>query len=335
MKNISIKIVSLLFAAGLIIGCEKNVDIDIDEIETMLVMNGLLSADSAVDIYITRTRHILDNMDINVLTGVKVRIYDESGNSDSLVYGSGQLYHSNNIHTGEGKTYRITAEMEGMESVEASCTIPYKVPLKKVDTSGIVDEWGNRQISFEIIFDDPPGEDNYYMFSIGSDKVTQYIDYFYELDTLYVDIEKDTVVIGYRRDSIVNIYGVNENIWFSSEDLAVDQWDYQSGRIVFSDKLFDGKTYSLNGSFDTYFLYDASDSVTIYMNLHTINYDYYKYLDTRQDHYYAKDDLFAVPVVVHNNIENGLGILGGMSVATDSFKMAPMRYDYWYYGYEK
>lgn len=312
-------------------GCEKNVDIDIDEVESMIVMNGLITSDSAVSIYLTRTRHILDNMEIDVMKDATVEITDAGGNSKTLVYKNDKIYTSDQFKVEAGKEYTVTASRTGYTDVEATCTIPEKVLINRLDTASTVDEYGERRIAFKVVFDDPPGEDNYYMISVRSDKVVTYTEYFYYEDTLYVDLEKDTVVIGYTRDSTVYDNNYNDHVWFESADLAIEQWDYHSNRIIFSDKLFDGKTYSINASFYTWFLYDASDSVTLYVSLHSIDQHYFKYIDSREDHYYAKGDPFAVPVVVHSNIENGVGILGGMSVDVDSFKLAPLKYDWQYY----
>lgn len=309
-------------------GCEKNIDIDIDEIETMIVLNGVLAEGESVQLYLSRTRHILDNMQITAIKDATVEIVDADGLSDTLVYGEDQLYRAGSMTIAPGKTYTVKASAPGYERITATSRIPEPVSIVRLDTTSSVDEWGEQMFDFTVVFDDPPTETNYYMLSVSSHYEISYIEYDYTLDTLYVDTEKDTVVMGYRRDSVEYIDVRNESTWFESENLAIENEDNYQSRILFSDKLFDGKRYSITGRFYPWFLWDANDSATVYFSLRAIDEHYYRYIDSRADHYYAKNDPFAVPVVVHSNIENGLGILGGMAVATDSVKLAPRRWEW-------
>lgn len=322
MKNcryiLMIIVLALLHSA-----CEKNIDIDIDEIEPMIVLNGVLTEKEQVTLYLSRTRHILDNMQITSLKNATVVIADEAGNTDTLIYGADQLYRTSEMTIEPGKEYTVSASAMGYNTVTAESRIPEPVQIAHLDTTGSVDEWGEQMFDFTVAFDDPPGVSNYYMLTVRSKYEISHIEYDYFLDTLYVDPEKDTVVTGFRRDSIEYIDVRNESIWFESENLAIENEDSYSNRIIFSDKLFDGKSYSISGSFYTWFLWEANEPATVYFTLQAIDEHYYKYIDSRTDHYYARNDPFAVPVVVHNNIENGVGILGGMTADTDSILLAP------------
>lgn len=304
--------------------CEKNVDIDIGETEPMIVMNGVLMADSTIQIYLSRTRHILDNNQINSLTSATVEITNARGESEQLVLGDGQLYRTDKMSIQPGEEYVIRASAPGYNDVEATTVIPVNVPIARFDTSRVYDDYGETMVEFEIVLDDPPGLNNYYMLSIRSHLQYFNTEYSYYLDTLYVDTEKDTVVVGYVRDSVVFKDVRNESIWFESENLAIEQEDFYSSRVIFSDRLFDGKSYTIRGRFNTWFLYGINDSAKIDVSLQTIDSHYFKYIDSRTDHYYARSDPFAVPVVVHNNITNGVGILGAMSSDMVSFKLAPV-----------
>jgi hypothetical protein len=331
MRN-SIIILLLVTLFGL--SCEKNVDIDIEDLDPMIVLNGLLEADSTVEIFVSRTRHILDNKELGILSDAEVSIIDPEGTSQSLSISGGRTYSSSALIIEQGSRYRVTVEAQGFEPVEATVTVPVSIPIDQIDTASSVNEWGEQKVNFEISFTDPPGEENYYMLSLQAKVPVAYFDIIERLDTLYVDEVKDTVIMGIVYDTIEYTVPRYENLWIESEDLAIEQWDYFNNQLIFTDKLFDGKKYSFNGSYYTWFLWDAGDSATIYYQLHSVDEHYFKYVNTREDHYYAKDDPFAVPVVVHNNIENGVGILGASSASVDSMKVAPKNYpwegDYWY-----
>jgi len=318
----------LLAAVVITSSCEKNVEIDIEEIAPMIVMNGVLASGEDVSIFLSRTRHILDNAEITPLINAEVTITNEDGQTDSLVIGEYQIYRTGNMEIIPGKSYTVTANAPGYNEASATATIPEPVPIRSMDTISRVNEWGDNIYDFEMTFEDVEGESNFYMISITATYENAWMTDTYIYDTLYVDPEKDTVVTGYRLEIVENRIVQNEAIWFESENLAIEQRDRNQGRLLFSDRLFDGKRYTLTGTFNTWFLYQAADTVTLYYSLHSIDNDYYKYIDTRADHYYAQDDPFAVPVVVHNNIENGIGILGGMSVYTDSMKLAPRNYNW-------
>ncbi len=334
MKNKHKYILAGLLLSLMLGSCEKNVEIDIEEIDPMIVMNGLLQADSTVDIFLSRTRHILDNKELSSLPDATVSITDTEGNSTILQYGSNRLYSSGAFRIIPGKSYTVSASAPGYNPVEATCRIPEIIPVKSIDTTSLVNEWGEKKIAFEIAFDDPEGETNYYMLSLNARVDVVNLEIVQRIDTLYIDPVKDTVVTGIVFDTIEHHYPRYENLYIESEDLAIEQWDYYSNRIIFSDKLFNGRTYRFNGSYYNWFLWDAADSSTVYISLQAIDEHYFKYIDSREDHYYAKDDPFAVPVVVHNNIENGIGILGGMSASIDSFKVAPLSRDWYNYGFD-
>jgi hypothetical protein len=308
--------------------CEKNIDIDIGDTDPMIVLNGVLKADSTVEIFLSRTRHILDNNEINSLLNASVEISDEEGNSEALLLGSGNLYRTDQMNIQSGKAYTIRASAPGYNDVEATTSVPERVPIARFDTSTVYNDWGEDMIEFSIELDDPPGVENYYMISISTQLSFSYKEYSYYLDTLYVDLEKDTVIVGYVRDSVIFTDVRNENVWFESENLAIEQQESYTSRVLFSDRLFDGKSYTIRGRFNTWFLWGISDSSTIDVRLQSIDSHYYKYIDSRVDHYYARNDPFAVPVIVHSNIQNGVGILGAMTDEKYSFKLAPFNYEW-------
>jgi len=102
--------------------------------------------------------------------------------------------------------------------------------------------------------------------------------------------------------------------------------------VLFSDQLFDGKTYSFRGQFYEHQL-EASDSAVVDIKLHSISESYYKYLKSRQSHYDTKENYLAVPVIVYSNVEEGAGFFGGYS--TDIYTITTFISEYrWEYYYE-
>ena len=310
--------------------CEKNIDIDIDEISPMIVLNALVEADSAVEISLSRTRHILDNKEVSTLNSGKVNIFDSHGNSAELFLNSRSRYVADNFQIIPGEEYRITASAEGYYDVEATCTIPQRVDIIRIDTVSVYNEWNDQMLSLGIVFRDDPDVDNYYQLSMMA-KWYMYEWYIEErIDTLYVDPVKDTIILGIVYDTIERYIPYYEQTYFNTEDLIIEEWDNMGG-VVFSDKLIQGKEYAITGNIYSGYSMWSADTSTLYVNLHSISKDYFDYVSSLQKHYNAKGDPFSTPVVVHSNVTNGLGIFGARSTSRDSIRLAPNPNDDFYW----
>lgn len=325
-KSIVYIITFLMLLGG--ISCEKNIDIDIDEISPMIVLNGLVESDSTVSISLSRTRHILDNKEVSTLSTGEVEIFDSHGNSTELIWDNFNRYESDNFHISPGEEYRITATASGYFDVEARCVVPERIEIIRLDTASVYNEWNEEMLSLGIVFTDQADEDNYYQMSLSAKYYQTYFEEKY--DTLYVDLEKDTVIMGYVYDTIVTPHF--ESVYFQTEDLIIEEWD-NNGGVVFSDRLIQGKEYSLKGNIYNGYRYRSDDTVSLYVSLHSITKDYFEYVSSLQKHYNASGDPFSTPVVVHGNVENGLGIFGGRVTSKDSILLPPMEWEdpYWNY----
>ena len=89
----------------------------------------------------------------------------------------------------------------------------------------------------------------------------------------------------------------------------------------------------MKGTIYTGYRYWSSDTSRIYVSLHSITEDYYDYVSSLQKHYNAKGDPFSTPVVVHGNVENGIGIFAGRVTSKDSILLPPVLWEdpYWKY----
>ncbi len=316
----------ILFIILLNSACEKTIEIDIDEISPMIVLNGLIEADSSVVISLTRTRHILDNAEISTLTSAFVELSDNQGNSAILTIDGSNKYVTESFSVEPGTEYIITASAEGYYDVEAVCIIPEAVAIIRIDTATVYNEWNEPLISMGIVFQDDPSTDNYYqLFMMSKSYYTEW-DIVERLDTLYIDPVTDTVITAIVLDTIITRIPFYSDLYFESEDLIIEEEDNRGG-VIFSDQLIQGKEYILKGNIYTYFSRGSQDTTTIYVKLHSISKDYYEYVSSLEKHYYSKNDPFATPVVVHSNIQDGLGIFGGRSTSIDSIKIAPQPYE--------
>ena len=59
------------------IGCEKTIEIDLEDAKIRIVVNSEINPDSTIKVNVTRSRHILDNAEIVPLTDADVKIFED------------------------------------------------------------------------------------------------------------------------------------------------------------------------------------------------------------------------------------------------------------------
>jgi hypothetical protein len=79
--------------------------------------------------------------------------------------------------------------------------------------------------------------------------------------------------------------------------------------IALDDASFNGESKSLNLKFTV----NQAFSEEYHFELYTCSADFFKYLVSIEKMSDTKDNPFSEPVLIHSNINNGLGIFGGLS----------------------
>ncbi|MCK9498675.1 MAG: DUF4249 domain-containing protein [Bacteroidales bacterium] len=309
-----------------IIACEKTIEIDIEDTKPKLVLNAELNPDSTIKVNITRSRHILDNAMITNVEDAQVKIYEDEIFIGNLIYDKNGNYRLN-YKPKKGKNYKIIVEHPNYETVKATSFIISKIENISIDTSSTYDEYGNSITNLNIKFKDPANEKNYYMLKLRDKYKTEIWDYsIIVIDTIYTG--PDTTIVNISQGAFTYEYST-EVVYFSSNDINLDEDNYFAGVLAISDELFDGKEYLLKTSFDANYTYYSTDTSLIYIDFYSISQDYYKYIKSRNKYTYSVGDPFSEPVMVFTNVENGLGILGSAHANTDSILIK--RKNYFYY----
>ncbi|MDF1574900.1 MAG: DUF4249 domain-containing protein [Bacteroidales bacterium] len=321
--------------------CESVLFIELEESDKLIVLNGTLSKDSTVVVQVSRTRHILDNADLEPLENASVNLFRGGERIMQMDYSGNAYFLASGFRPAIGEELSIEVEQAGYPTVSARCEIPETVGIQSVDTSTVVQEYGDMYYSYteemfqmDVTLRDPPGVDNYYLLNLLVDKsytswrdtTVQYVDSLYHNSEWQYYVADSTY-------TLTEIFRYAEDPMVSSPDLVVEANTPEG--ILFSDQLIDGKEYSLRVSTMGYAL-GSADSAVVDIRLHSISESYYKYLKTRQKHYETKEDPFAVPVIVYTNVEGGAGFLGGYSSDVHSITTFVPEFgnEYWYYEYE-
>ena len=309
MKHILLSSVFLFFLCA----CQKE-NVVIPDTGRKIVINGLITTDSLINVRISKSYYFKDPLmgwaSFPEFDSAQVRFYKNDIYLDSLHYSNQKNhyevyptsnYWSNNSYPSPGNEYKINVKRPGFADATATTTIPKLVKIEKVDTSRtvVVPGYGRDFImNCKIEFTDPAAEKNYYIINIITRKLPSGKEYM-AFDCNDPVIEEE----------------------FGSNTMRGKVLKYG---YAFSDKLIDGKKYSLNISFDGSYYWDnpynpiPRSSSTIYFRLYSITEDYFKFIQTLNLFNATYMNPLAEPVMVYSNVTGGYGIFAGAAVSTDS-----------------
>lgn len=289
-------LIIILFSIALI-SCEKIIDINIDEKDKKIVVNSIISTDSIVKVNLSKSLNILDNKNAIFLNNAIVNLYENNVFIQKLTYTENGNYLANNFYPVVNKTYKIEVKSEGLHDVSAQNIIPNKVNINSIDTLYKNNEKFSG-IEFTINFTDPANQENYYLLQTKA-LVPSDWDY-YGNPTNFTQ----------------------QSLAFQSDDNIVEtNLSYGEGGvggegIVFSDNLINGQTYPLKINIGFWNFY--SDTNKVYIYLSSISKEFYMYLKSYNANIENRNNPFAEPVQVFENVNDGYGIFAGYSSFVDS-----------------
>jgi len=183
----------------------------------------------------------------------------------------------------ETSTYRVVANVEGFDPVEATQEMPAKPEYRLVsyEPDGAIDSEGDRVDELEIDLVDNADTEDYYGFRVILPSVR--CEYDPQLDTVFCS----------------NDFSFTEEAYLESPDPLLSM---SSGfGLVVSDQSFNGNTYRVR--FTIYNYNDARPKLEVYR----LTEDAYRYGLSRRAYENAGDNPFAEPVNVHQNVTDGYG----------------------------
>lgn len=293
---------------------EKMIEIDNSDISPHWVLNSLLSAGKDTTfIYVTRSEPYrteyysppwVDNYreyppveDATLQITINNKLYDATYSKEDSAYVLLQPLAALD-------QVKINMTHQG-EQVESTTIIPQAPEILAIDTFSaehITQGRGNRYLDFKIRLKDVGGENNYFRLLVThtcTNCPTVHSGYFITSTDSYETT--DPVLLN------GSIGGKND----SDLGLAFTPGNPLS---IFRDQLFEGREYTLRFSIDYRYGYWISEEEVLQNHLsiqiQAISGDLYKYYSTLQSHWYLSRDKVSEPVVIHSNIEGGLGILG-------------------------
>lgn len=162
MKHI-VRLAGIVFIVGLLAACEKDIDLDYHQVDPLYVIEASIS-NEGTSIRISHTNNMDDNNGISDVTGTKVTISDDKGNTWDIPYTRNGYHRMTSLKGVPGTTYNIDVEIEGKHYTSTSTM--QKEP--KMNSFRFV--WmkvGSERICFgDLKIQDIPNEDSWYYMHI-------------------------------------------------------------------------------------------------------------------------------------------------------------------------
>ncbi len=300
-----LRILHIAFTLSLIIvmACEKDFDITIKESEKQMVVNGLFNQSAPIQMSITESfSPYVETVNIRDLTRSEVALLENGSLIENMIYFKHPdeeygKYYSTSIPK-QGNNYRIEITDPVYGRVTANSAIPSHVIIS--DSKSNWTPWGEDTLlvirfNFEFILEDPP-EDNYYYMSIGCPllKPNEITGIYEAFDYQYAEIY--------------------------TADIARPELYLKNGWL-FDDKVFNGAAYTISGTATMYThpCCDFNDDVIIdkselYVFLENLSNEAYEFHSSYAQRLKVQDDIYSEPGSVYSNINNGVGVFGGVNL---------------------
>ena len=268
-----------------ITSCEKYYDIPIPDESDKVVLNLLMNRDSAMLARVTLSGRMNGSQDMRQITNATVNLYENGTFKETLAPDliHDRIYYRSKTIPQSGATYRVTAAQTGYAEVSGTDHVPDTVKVGEINmTVAQLNSW-QAKASVSVQLHDDPVVQNYYRIRIyminewvNSDGSAgrQKIEQYFEVEEANLSIFKDATSSDfYTTDALFN---------------------GRSPRFVFR--------INTDGRFKK-----------ILVEITSLTHNSYNYLNSVHMAREKNDDGFSEKVIVFNNIENGLGIVGGVA----------------------
>lgn len=290
----------ILIGAALVSSCYSDEVVELPENKPLVTVNSInFEPDSNLLIELTKSVSFYYSSGHLYIENAEIHIEDEEGAIIQLkpIVREYRTVYTSDQRPVENKQYKLVVDAPGFPITKAVSKIPKPVPILnlEIDSAYFLEQKQalllnpdhvvdfSKAMQCKLIFNDPPNEANYYDVR------------------LYVE----------GRFDFTNSEGGTETIIRYYEYPLVDLETTTAVSMLRDDTKFNGLQYGLQFNIPFHLLFSPIGNLHIVLT--SLNSDRYKYLQTVKLQDLNKYDPFAQPVLIHNNIENGVGIFAGLS----------------------
>jgi len=263
--------------------CRKVIEIDLTPTDSKVVVNSFFTDNSQMKVHLSKSIGILENI-IPECTDATVIIRKNDIIIDTMYLESGYYY--SHILAKKNTDYALEIIVPGMETVFCEDIIPEKTVLQSyvLTQSVMIDEDGFVINELQLNFRDFAGPN------------------FYE-----VELEAETMITGYKM-----------GLWFMKNSdpiiTSTGLLDYDPKTLIFSDKMFDGKSCSVKVY---YAIQSGEPDYRLKVIFRSVSESYFRYKERQFAYLFSLDsDIFSgmsEPINLYSNITGGYGIFAGYS----------------------
>jgi len=332
MKSIKIYL-SILLGIFFLASCEKEIEFKGEITDPLIVVNCFITPDSVLTAHVSESRFfLLDNVTFRNVKNADISVWVNGTFKEKMSLVENGIYKGTYAPV-IGDSIKLMVKVPTMKDVSCEDLIAAKPEIISIDTTDLWTgqtydiQYGSQttnggqtiytndtiavvtghQINYTLKFKDNVNEKNFYRLVV----VTK--EHYYKIDST----TSDTITV-IRENYYFNFTDVVSGNNANNDPLSMGDFSANNAYNVFSDELFNGKTYSLTFSTNEDVYQYKSDykygvempgkkEVDVY--LQSISKSYYFYLKSRPAALNG-NDFFSEPVQIHNNIEGGIGILG-------------------------
>ena len=279
----------LIFSWAMISGCESTLDIPVNNEPKLTIISYLTSSEGwekpRVYVYISQSPSdsssfvIPENLDVEVTeleTDYSIRL-------EWSKWGEGSYFVFPQDFLKEGFSYTISAFAPGFQSVRATTQIPRPSTISDLNI---------QELSIE------PSTKN---------EFKSIVRYNVEFNINHLDGNQYYHLVFY------NAYKNRRHTYLVEPELSDDQpflKHYDYGILIDKKNLTPGQPLKFHF---VDFVVGDNDLERVYVELRTLTAEYYKYHSTLARQLVVRQDPFAEPVTIYNNIEGGYGNFSGFS----------------------
>jgi hypothetical protein len=279
MKTLSFLPVLTIF---LFTSCEKKLNIDLPADADRPVLNVLMNENSPLKVRFSLSGRLSGGQSFREVDNAETKLYENDIFKESLAAKviDGKTYYVSNTVALRDKKYKVTAALSGFKLVEGSDVIPDISAIEINNQSVIESNSDSYKLKFNFLLKNNSKEKQYYRFRI-----------------LYEDNgsgNKGSKIPFYIRP-------VNTSDIFGSGNSEKKAWFAEKAQSA-------GETIFYSFTAD-----QNPGSKKMYVEVSLLTETSYKYLKSVSKADDSEDSPFSEKVIIHSNIQNGLGIVGGLS----------------------
>ncbi len=301
MKHILNIVMVLIIISLATSSCRKELDIKLRNKESLIVINGMITADSIIKVEVSKSKNILDTNQTLTLSDAEVSLYKNNEFVEQLVYSDSGCFFSSEVPQINNE-YKINVSYPGLPDAYAVASLSQVPDIKSINASVVngidtVDgtTYKSCTINFDVNFDDAENTADYYFLSLE------------QLTPFGSNVSSS----GYFETKKPEL-NLNNNFF---------TLDGMKGR-VFSDASFNGENYT--ASFYLWYgnEFTENDSVSYAVRLLKVNKDIYDYILSYNRYSQTGSGPFTQPVQVLSNVQNGFGFFSGYTITTDTLEVS-------------